>query len=121
MSFPESDNFFETPALVSGQPSPPFVLGRDGLISFEVAPTGGNMTGLKVQTQMHAKGAWNDDIVDTDFASSTIPAVQRASATPPNATTNNNVGWAQLRLGLVKYIRFLPTLSAGTVTIRGVK
>lgn len=115
-----ADNFFEFP-LTSGKPSPEIVPGREGFLSFEIAPAGGNVTGLKLQIRLHPNGSYIDDLVDAAFASTTITEILRQSATGPNATTDGTVGWAKLRLGLVAAVRFLPTLSAGNVTIRGVK
>lgn len=116
-----ASNFFELPAIATGVPSRELILGRDGYISFDITPTGGNVTGLKLQTKMRADSPYEDDLIDSDFASVTIPEVIRASAVPPYQTTVGNTGWARLKVGLVYCIRFIPTLSAGTVVIRGVK
>lgn len=104
------------------QPTPELIANRDGRIGFEVRPTGAAITGLKIQIRRHPDSTvYEDRLTDADItAASTNPDVIGVSATPPYQTADGGWSWADLNLGLVYSIRFVPTSTATSIIIRGV-
>lgn len=116
---------FEYVLTLSGAGSvatPDIPMSRDGRVTVEVVAAGANLSSFKAQVKLHPKGAYQDDFVDSDFASSAIPGVIRTSSVPPESLPAGTVGWSFLYVGLAFAMRFQVTGdAAGTITIRGVR
>lgn len=102
--------------------SPDVIMGRDGFVSFAVAPTGGNITDMAIDVKFHPSDIYNQFLEGSDFSSSSISEVIRAFSTPPNTVASGGTSWVQLNLGFIFSFRIRFVVSAPTaIVINGVK